>query len=286
MKGIILAGGLGSRLYPLTLSVSKHLLPVFDKPLIYYPLSVLMLAKIREILIVCNEEHLDQYECLLSNSENLGLKIKFAVQEQPKGICDALLVGQEFIKNDDFTLILGDNIFYGPGMTYLMQKSIKNNKQGATIFTYHVYDQSQFGVVKYHNDGKIKEIVEKPSGKKAGLAVTGLYVFKNDAMNFCKDIPESARGECEITSLLNVYAKKNLLNEQELGRGFVWFDGGSFDTLFEASNFVKSVQNRHGHKVACLEEISLKNGWLDRSCKETSIFYKANNEYTNYVNQL
>ena len=286
MKGIILAGGSGSRLYPLTVSVSKHLLAVYDKPLIYYPLSVLMLAKISDILIVCNKEHLSQYETLFLNQKSLGLNINFAIQPEPKGICDALLMGKHFIGDDDFTLILGDNIFYGSGMTHILEKAVNNNFKGATVFTYYVNDQSQFGAPQYDDFGNIKRIIEKPKKKKPGPVVTGLYTFKNEAIEFCKTIKPSARGECEVTSLLNIFAMKGTLTEQELGRGFTWFDGGSFENLFEASNFVKSVQNRHGHKVACLEEISLKNGWLEQIFSKSNSLHYIDNEYVNYLKEL
>ena len=286
MKGIVLAGGLGSRLYPLTLSISKHLLPVYDKPLIFYPISVLMLAGIKDILIICNPIHLEQYKTLLGNGDKYGISLNYEIQEEPKGICNALLVGKDFIGKDDFSLILGDNIFYGPGMTHLLKKSINNNLLGATVFTYHVPDQSKFGVINYSKNGKIGNIVEKPKGEKPGSAVTGLYLFKNEAMMFCKEIKPSKRGECEITSLLNIYAKNDILLEQKLGRGFVWFDAGSFETLIEVSNFVRSIEKRHGYKIACLEEIALGNGWLNKKIDKNNNLFKIHNEYYSYVRGL
>ncbi|WP_101842822.1 glucose-1-phosphate thymidylyltransferase RfbA [Halobacillus sp. Marseille-P3879] len=263
MKGIILAGGSGTRLSPNTISVNKHLLAVYDKPMIYYPLSVLMLAGIEEILIISTSEDVNRFESLLGNGESLGISITYQPQEDPNGIPEALIIGEEFIGRDDVTLILGDNIFYGQGFTTLLRNAIQKHEH-ATIFGYRVKDPERFGVVEFDKSKKVVSLEEKPDDPKSDFAVTGLYIYDHDAVTIAKHLYPSERDELEITDLNKVYLDRKQLDVQLLGRGFAWMDAGTHDSLFEASEFVKNIQQRQGFKLACIEEISYYMGHINQ----------------------
>ncbi|MFG6147774.1 glucose-1-phosphate thymidylyltransferase RfbA [Halobacillus sp. B23F22_1] len=263
MKGIILAGGSGTRLSPSTLSVNKHLLAVYDKPMIYYPLSVLMLANIEEILIITTPEDVNRFESLLGNGESLGISITYQSQEDPNGIPEALVIGEDFIGEDDVTLILGDNIFYGQGFTTLLRKAIQQHEH-ATVFGYRVKDPERFGVVEFDERKKVVSLEEKPEDPKSDFAVTGLYIYDHHAVGIAKHLSPSERGELEITDLNKEYLERKQLDVQLLGRGFAWMDAGTHDSLFEASEFVKNIQQRQGFKLACIEEIAYYMGHIDK----------------------
>lgn len=262
MKGIILAGGSGTRLYPVTKAISKQMIPIFDKPMIYYPLSILMLAGIREILVISTVRDVLVFQELLGNGNELGLSISYEVQESPKGLAEAFIIGEEFIGDDSVALILGDNLFYGHGFTGMLEKAV-NNKLGATIFGYYVKNPKDFGVVEFDSDGKVVSLEEKPKNPKSNYAIPGIYFYDNSVLEKAKAVTLSERGELEITSINEMYLKENSLNVVSLGRGMAWLDTGTFDGLLEASNFVKTIQTRQGIMIACLEEIAYNKGWID-----------------------
>ena len=262
MKAIILAGGKGSRLDPITKGVNKHLIPIFDKPMIFYPISTLMLAGIREILLIVNEEDLKQYTTLLGNGSSLGIRIEFLIQEKPEGLPQAFVLAEKFIGRDSVTLILGDNVFYGQGVYDLIQKSIKSNL-GATYFSIKVNDPKNFGVINIE-DNKIVSFEEKPKNPKSNLASVGLYIFNNSVIKHSKSLKKSLRGEYEMKDLFDIYSKNNELDIKVFGRGVTWLDTGSIESLNTASNFIKSVQQNNSFLVACLEEIAYNNNWIDK----------------------
>lgn len=259
-KGIILSGGLGTRLYPATKVISKQLLPIYDKPMIFYSLSVLMLAGIKDILLISDPINIGVYQKLLGDGSNLNIKIEYKIQEEPRGLADAFILGEKFINSSDVALILGDNLFYGSNLSQILKKADLNS--GATIFGYHVSDPERFGVVEFNKNHKAINIEEKPSRPKSNYAVTGLYFYDNDVVDYAKSLSPSDRGEIEITDLNNIYLSKGNLNVELLGRGIAWLDTGTYKSMLEASNFVSSIVSRQALQIACLEEISFKNGWM------------------------
>jgi glucose-1-phosphate thymidylyltransferase len=281
-KGIILAGGLGSRLYPVTEGVSKHLLPVYDKPMIYYPLSVLMLAYIRDVLLITTLEDQAQYRKLLGTGENYGIRIEYAVQSSPGGLAEAFIIGSDFIGNENVCLVLGDNIFYGQDFSPRLQKARKR-KTGATIFGYHVFDPERFGVVEFDSHGKVLSLEEKPIHPKSNFAVTGLYFYASSVVDIAANLTPSSRGELEITNVNRAYLEQEKLHVEVLGRGFAWMDAGTHDSLMSAGQFVQTVEKSQGFKIGCLEEIGLHNGWLDREQVKCRGKMLSNNDYGNYL---
>ncbi|EDP75571.1 glucose-1-phosphate thymidylyltransferase RfbA [Hydrogenivirga sp. 128-5-R1-1] len=264
MKGIILAGGSGTRLYPITKGINKHLLHIYDKPMIYYALSVLMLAKIKDILIITNPEYVENFENLLGNGSHIGINISYASQEKPKGIAEAFIIGEKFIRDSNVALILGDNLFYGQGFSDILVKAFQN-KEGATIFAYPVKDPERFGIAEFDENFNVISLEEKPKKPKSNWAVTGLYFYDNEVVDIAKKINPSERGELEITSINSEYLKRNKLKVQLLGRGFAWFDAGTHESLLEASLFVSTIEKRQGYKIACIEEIAYRNGWINKN---------------------
>ncbi len=288
MKGIILAGGSGTRLYPITMGVSKQLLPVYDKPMIYYPLSVLMLAGIREILIITTTEDCDSFKRLLGDGSRFGIQLQYAVQPSPDGLAQAFIIGEKFIRGDDVCLVLGDNIFYGQGFSPKLKQAVENAKtgKGATVFGYQVKDPERFGVVEFDSDQKVISIEEKPLKPRSNYAVTGLYFYDNSVVDRAKNVEPSSRGELEITCLNEMYLNAGKLNVEMLGRGFAWLDTGTHESLLEAAQFVETVEKRQGFKIACLEEIAFANNWLTREQIEKAAANMRKNGYGQYLLKL
>jgi glucose-1-phosphate thymidylyltransferase len=285
LKGIVLAGGAGSRLYPVTRGVSKQLLPIYDKPMIYYPLSVLMLAGIREIMVITSPEDLDGYKRLLGSGADFGLDLSYAVQPKPDGLAQAFVIGAEFIGRDPVCLVLGDNIFYGPRFTPMLRE-VASRSSGATVFGYQVKDPERFGVVAFDEQRRAISIEEKPRQPKSSYAVTGLYFYANDVVEIARKVRPSARGELEITSINQVYMERGDLNVEILGRGFAWLDTGTFDSLLEAAQFVATIERRQGFKIACLEEIAFNNGWLDAADLRRAAGKLIGTDYGQYLASL
>ena len=284
-KGIILAGGKGTRMSPLTKAVNKQLLPIYDKPLIYYPLSVLMLAKIKDILIIVNKGQLNQYKKLIPNGTNLGINISYKEQSSPKGLPDAFILGEKFIGKDNVALILGDNFFYGQNLTKQLLNSVKL-KKGARIILHKVNKPELYGVAKIDKRKRVIHIKEKPKKFLSDLAITGLYFFDNDVVNYAKKLKPSRRKELEIVDLINKYKKNKKLSADLIGRGGAWLDSGSIEDFYKTSSFVSAIENRQGFKIACLEEIALNNGWIKKSKLSDSIKFYGNCEYSNYLKKL
>ncbi|QTE92133.1 glucose-1-phosphate thymidylyltransferase RfbA [Shewanella algae] len=285
MKGIILAGGSGTRLYPITCGVSKQLLPVYDKPMIYYPLSTLMLAGIRDVLIITTPEDNDSFKRLLGDGSDFGINLQYAIQPSPDGLAQAFLIGEDFIGDDSVCLVLGDNIFYGQAFSPKL-KHAASQKSGATVFGYQVRDPERFGVVEFDENKKAISIEEKPTKPRSNYAVTGLYFYDNDVINIAKNITPSARGELEITCVNREYLKRGSLHVEMLGRGFAWLDTGTYDSLLEASSFVQTIERRQGFKVAVLEEIAYLNGWLSAADINRIADTMIKNSYGQYLAEL
>tara|TARA_B100001059_G_scaffold236623_1_gene288349 strand:+ start:4389 stop:5264 length:876 start_codon:yes stop_codon:yes gene_type:complete len=287
MKGIILAGGSGTRLYPITKGVSKQLLPVYDKPMIYYPLSVLMLAGIQEILIISTPDDLPNYKKLLGNGNDLGIKLNYKVQPNPEGLAQAFIIGEKFIGDDNVCLVLGDNIFYGSGFSGMLNNAKKNILENkSTVFAYYVKDPERYGIAEFDNDGHVISIEEKPENPKSNYAVVGLYFYTNEVIQIAKSVKPSKRGELEITSVNKFYLSKNNLKVELLGRGFAWLDTGTHDSLFEAGKFIESVEKRKGLKVACIEEIAYRMKYIDKKQVKKLAEPLKKNDYGLYLLNL
>ncbi|KRL04530.1 glucose-1-phosphate thymidylyltransferase RfbA [Liquorilactobacillus oeni] len=285
MKGIILAGGSGTRLYPITRGISKQLIPVYDKPMIYYPLSTLMLAGIRDILLIATPRDLSCFQNILGNGSDFGINLSYAVQTQPNGLAEAFIVGREFIGNDSVCLILGDNIYYGSGMSQLLQDSVQQIK-GATVFGYHVNDPERFGVVEFDKNMHAVSLEEKPAKPKSNYAVTGLYFYDNRVVDYAADLKPSARGELEITDINKIYLANNELNVKLMGRGYAWLDTGTHDSMLEASSFIATIQKRQNLKVACLEEIAYRMGYIGKERLLELAQPMKKNDYGQYLIRL
>ena len=285
MKGIILAGGSGTRLYPITKATSKQLVPIYDKPMIYYPLSVLMLAGIKEILLISTPEYVGQFEALFGDGHDLGLNIEYAIQEEPRGLADAFIVGADFIGDDTVALVLGDNIFYGAGLSEKLQAAAQKTT-GATVFGYQVHDPERFGVVEFDDDGKALSIVEKPAHPKSNYAVTGLYFYDNDVVDIAAKVKPSARGEIEISDINQAYLDRGDLDVQVMGRGFAWLDTGTHESLLEASSFIATIQKQQNLKVASLEEIAYRMGYIGLDQLEALAQPLKKNDYGQYLLRL
>lgn len=288
MKGIVLAGGSGTRLYPITKGVSKQLLPIYDKPMIYYPISVLMLAGIREILIISTPQDLPGFRRLLGDGSDYGVYFEYAEQPSPDGLAQAFIIGDKFIGNDSVCLVLGDNIFYGQSFTAMLKEAVNNveNEQKATVFGYYVNDPERYGVAEFDTDGNVLSIEEKPQSPKSNYAVVGLYFYPNKVVGVAKQIQPSARGELEITTVNQEFLKDGELKVQLLGRGFAWLDTGTHDSLSEASTFVEVIEKRQGLKVACLEEIAYRRGWIDDAKLKATAAPMVKNQYGQYLLKL
>ena len=285
MKGIILAGGSGTRLYPLTKSISKQIMPIYDKPMIYYPLSVLMLANIREILIISTERDLPVFRELLGDGSDFGVRLEYKVQEKPNGLAEAFLIGEEFVGNDNVALILGDNIFFGSGFSGLLEEAGKI-KEGAVIFGYPVKDPTSYGVVEFDQNGKAISLEEKPKVPKSNFAIPGLYFYDNTVIEKAKNVKPSNRGELEITTVNEMYLNEKNLNVKILGRGIAWLDTGTHEALLEAANFVEAIQKRQGFYIACIEEIAYKKGWIDNKKLDELAETLQKTEYGKYLKEL
>ena len=285
MKGIILAGGSGTRLFPLTKGVSKQLMPIYDKPMIYYPLSVLMLAGIREILIISTPEDLYRFEILLGDGSEIGMKFKYISQPTPDGIAQAFILGKDFISDDDVCLILGDNVYYGDGLSKILSSAVFNSKNNnlATVFGSHVHDPERYGVVEFDKSGKALSIEEKPEIPKSNFAVTGLYFYPNDVVNKVLEVVPSNRGELEITSVNQLYLQEHRLNVEVMGRGYAWLDTGTHESLLEASTFIEIIERRQGLKVACIEEIAFDQGYIDKEQLLVLAQMLSKNQYGQYL---
>lgn len=285
MKGIILAGGSGTRLYPITRGISKQLIPVYDKPMIYYPLSTLMLAGIKDILVISTPEYLGLFEELLGDGSDFGINLSYKVQEQPNGLAEAFILGKEFIGGDSVCLILGDNIYYGSGLTSLLKEAVAK-PNGATVFGYHVHDPQRFGVVEFDKDMHALSIEEKPAKPKSNYAVTGLYFYDNNVVEIAQNLKPSERGELEITDVNKEYLKRGQLDVKLMGRGYAWLDTGTHESLLEASSFIATIQKRQNLKVSCLEEIAYKNGWISREKLAQLAQPMKKNDYGQYLLRL
>ena len=288
MKGIVLAGGSGTRLYPVTKAISKQLLPIYDKPMVYYPISVLMLAGIRDILIISTPEDISKFENLLSDGSQFGVNFSYKIQPSPDGLAQAFILGEEFIENDSAALVLGDNVFYGQSFSKTLQNAVNRVEAsgGATVFGYRVRDPQRFGVVEFDENGKALSIEEKPKVPKSNYAVTGLYFYDNKVVEYAKNLKPSARGELEITDLNNIYLKNDKLHVELLGRGFAWLDTGTHESLLQAGQYVQTVENNQGIKIACLEEIAYNMGFLKKEDIEKISSQYKNNEYYGYIKSL
>ena len=287
MKGIILAGGAGTRLYPLTIVTSKQLLPVYDKPMVYYPLSTLMLAGIRDILLISTPQDLPNFERLLGDGSQFGIRLTYKVQPSPDGLAQAFLIGEEFIGNESCAMVLGDNIYYGNGFSHILERAVKTAEEGeATIFGYYVNDPERFGIVEFDEDGKVLSVEEKPQHPKSNYCITGLYFYPKGVAKIAKQVKPSARGELEITTLNDLYLKQDKLNAQLLGRGFAWLDTGTMDSLVEASSFVQMIEKRQGIKISVLEEIAFHHDWIDKDQLILSAKKYGKSPYGEYLRKV